>query len=183
MTDDIYEKYLKKLILNEIQYAGLKSIESNEDNVLVCAPTGSGKTLVAILGIIDCITKTQNARIFYVAPIKALLKEITREIDSRINSQKCGMAYKIREISSDTDFKTSEVRDTDVCVGTPEKLDILLRKGLRYDLIIIDEIHLLNSDRGNVIEAIVSRTSSRIIGLSATIPNLEYVCSFLRVPK
>lgn len=60
-------------------------------------------------------------------------------------------------------------------------------------LLIIDEVHLLNSDRGPVIEALVARTlrqvvSSqhmiRLIGLSATLPNYVDVSQFLKVnPK
>lgn len=59
-------------------------------------------------------------------------------------------------------------------------------------LLILDEVHLLNSDRGPVIEALVARTlrqvvSSqsmiRIVGLSATIPNILDVADFLRVNR
>lgn len=56
-------------------------------------------------------------------------------------------------------------------------------------LLILDEVHLLNEDRGAVIETIVARTlrqveSSqsmvRILGLSATLPNYVDVAQFLR---
>ena len=57
-------------------------------------------------------------------------------------------------------------------------------------LIIIDEIHLLQDDRGPVLEAIVARTIRqiestqepvRLVGLSATLPNYEDVATFMRV--
>lgn len=57
-------------------------------------------------------------------------------------------------------------------------------------LLIIDEVHLLNDDRGPVIEALIARTLRlveasqsmiRIVGLSATLPNYKDVAAFLRV--
>ncbi|KIH65772.1 helicase protein [Ancylostoma duodenale] len=85
---------------------------------------------------------------------------------------------------------------TQVIVCTPEKYDIVSRKGgeRAYSqlvrLVIIDEIHLLHDDRGPVLEAIVVRTlrqveqthdDCRLVGLSATLPNYQDVATFLRV--
>jgi replicative superfamily II helicase len=62
----------------------------------------------------------------------------------------------------------------------------------KVKLLIIDEVHLLNEERGAVIETIVARTlrqveSSqsliRIVGLSATLPNYVDVSDFLRVSR
>lgn len=80
-------------------------------------------------------------------------------------------------------------------VARPEKWDVTTRKGSdalvsAVGLLIIDEVHLLNDDRGPVIEALVARTlrlveSSqqmiRIVGLSATLPNYADVALFLKV--
>lgn len=83
-----------------------------------------------------------------------------------------------------------------VIVCTPEKWDIVTRKGgdrtfvNLVRLLIIDEIHLLHDDRGPVLEAIVARTIrniestqefTRLVGLSATLPNYEDVATFMRV--
>lgn len=57
-------------------------------------------------------------------------------------------------------------------------------------LIILDEVHLLHDERGPVLESLVARTlrqvettqeMTRIVGLSATLPNYEDVATFLRV--
>jgi activating signal cointegrator complex subunit 3 len=76
-------------------------------------------------------------------------------------------------------------------VTTPEKWDVITRKSsdmslsMLVKLIIIDEVHLLNDDRGSVIEALVARTLRqvesmqsmiRIVGLSATLPTYLEVC-------
>jgi activating signal cointegrator complex subunit 3 len=89
-----------------------------------------------------------------------------------------------------------EVSDSQLLVTTPEKYDVVTRKGgdgslgTLVNLIIIDEVHLLAEDRGAVLETIVARTQRyiessqhmiRIVGLSATLPNYKDVASFLRV--
>ena len=78
---------------------------------------------------------------------------------------------------------------------TPEKWDIITRKSddrtyaNLVRLLVIDEVHLLHDDRGTVLESIVARTirqveatqeMTRIVGLSATLPNFEDVADFLR---
>ena len=92
-----------------------------------------------------------------------------------------------------------EIADTQIIVTTPEKWDVVTRKptgegelASKVKLLIIDEVHLLNEERGAVIETIVARTlrqveSSqsliRIVGLSATLPNYVDVSDFLRVSR
>lgn len=85
---------------------------------------------------------------------------------------------------------------TQVIVTTPEKWDVVTRKGgdgslvSSVGLIMIDEVHLLADERGAVIESIVARTQRymettqtlvRLVGLSATLPNYQDVAAFLRV--
>ena len=89
-----------------------------------------------------------------------------------------------------------QINSTQIIVCTPEKWDIITRKGGERTftqlvrLIIIDEIHLLHDDRGPVLESLVARTIRqiettqelvRLVGLSATLPNYEDVATFMRV--
>lgn len=91
----------------------------------------------------------------------------------------------------------SEIQQTQMLVTTPEKWDVITRKGAGdvalislVKLLIIDEVHLLHGERGPVVEALVARTLRlvestqnmiRIVGLSATLPNYIDVARFLRV--
>lgn len=91
----------------------------------------------------------------------------------------------------------SEIQQTQMLVTTPEKWDVVTRKGAGdvalitlVKLLIIDEVHLLHGERGPVVEALVARTLRlvestqsmiRIVGLSATLPNYIDVARFLRV--
>lgn len=61
-----------------------------------------------------------------------------------------------------------EMMETQMIVTTPEKWDVITRKGgdvsvsATVSLLIIDEVHLLNDDRGAVIETIVARTQRQV---------------------
>jgi replicative superfamily II helicase len=125
--------------------------------------------------------------------MKALAAEITRKFSKRLAS----LSIKVRECTGDMQLTRQEIQDTQMLVTTPEKWDVLSRKGVSdvelvqlVKLLIIDEVHLLHDDRGAVLEAIVARTLRqveigqsmiRILGLSATLPNYVDVAAFLRV--
>uniref|UniRef100_A0A8C7QQM5 U5 small nuclear ribonucleoprotein 200 kDa helicase n=1 Tax=Oncorhynchus mykiss TaxID=8022 RepID=A0A8C7QQM5_ONCMY len=102
----------------------------------------------------------------------------------------------VSELTGDHQLCKEEINATQVIVCTPEKWDIITRKGGERTytqlvrLIIIDEIHLLHDDRGPVLESLVARTirnveltqeDVRLLGLSATLPNYEDVATCLRV--
>ncbi|KRZ08826.1 U5 small nuclear ribonucleoprotein helicase [Trichinella pseudospiralis] len=154
--------------LNRIQSKLVKVALENDSNLLLCAPTGAGKTNVALLCILREISKHVNAdgtinvedfKVVYVAPMRSLVQEM---------------------------------------VGNFTTFDIITRKGLERSfvqlvrVVIFDEIHLLHDDRGPVLEALVARVIRnmeqtqehvRLVGLSATLPNYEDVGTFLRVEK
>ncbi|KAL2262858.1 hypothetical protein VTK26DRAFT_9245 [Humicola hyalothermophila] len=187
--------------LNKIQSKCFPMAFHDDGNMLVCAPTGSGKTNVAMLTILREIGKNRNVngeidldafKIVYIAPLKALVQEQVGNFGKRLEPY----GIKVSELTGDRQLTKQQISETQVIVTTPEKWDVITRKAtdLSYTnlvrLIVIDEIHLLHDDRGPVLESIVSRTIRRteqtgepvrIIGLSATLPNYRDVASFLRV--
>lgn len=187
--------------LNRVQSIVFNAAYHTNENLLICAPTGAGKTNVAMLTVVhqlkqhiehDQIMKDQF-KIIYVTPMKALAAEMTTNFGKRL---KC-LGISVRELTGDMQLTKSEIQQTQMIVTTPEKWDVLTRKGTGdvsltniVKLLIIDEVHLLHGDRGPVVEALVARTlrqveSSqnmiRIVGLSATLPNYVDVARFLRV--
>lgn len=188
--------------LNRIQSKCYPSAFHDDGNMLICAPTGSGKTNVAMLTILREIGKHRNAetgeimlddfKIVYIAPLKALVQEQVGNFGKRLEVY----GIRVSELTGDRQLTKQQIADTQVIVTTPEKWDVITRKAtdMSYTrlvrLIIIDEIHLLHDDRGPVLESIVSRTIRkieqtgdpvRIVGLSATLPNYRDVATFLRV--
>eukprot|EP01124_Arcella_intermedia_P005586 TRINITY_DN13308_c0_g2_i2.p1 TRINITY_DN13308_c0_g2~~TRINITY_DN13308_c0_g2_i2.p1 ORF type:complete len:1074 (-),score=263.52 TRINITY_DN13308_c0_g2_i2:3145-6366(-) len=186
--------------LNPMQSKVFESAYKSNTNLLICAPTGAGKTNVAMMAILrevgqhyhNGILSVKDFKIIYVAPMKALASEMTSSFGSKL--QPLGII--VKELTGDMQLTKKELEETQIIVTTPEKWDVITRKSSDIALtklvrlLIIDEVHLLNEDRGPVIESLVARTLRqveqsqsmiRIVGLSATLPNYKDVASFLRV--
>ncbi|WVQ84529.1 hypothetical protein IAT38_006683 [Cryptococcus sp. DSM 104549] len=203
-----FPKYVQ---LNRMQSIVQPTAMNTNENMLICAPTGAGKTDVAIMAILRVLTQHVTPgrsthpsgfnvdrdafKIIYVAPMKALAAEITAKFSKRL----AWLGIRVRELTGDMQLTRQEIEETQIIVTTPEKWDVVTRKptgegelASKVKLLIIDEVHLLAEDRGAVIETIVARTlrqveSSqsliRIVGLSATLPNYVDVGDFLRVNR
>jgi len=195
--------------LNRIQSKLHDVALRSSENILLCAPTGAGKTNVACLTMLNILGQFRKQKanddeeeteyfdlssfkIVYVAPMKALVQEVVTNFSERL----AGYGVVVRELSGDSSLTRQQISETQVLVTTPEKWDIVTRQGegraytQLIKLVIIDEIHLLHDDRGPVLESIVSRVVRqvettaepiRLVGLSATLPNYADVATFLRV--
>jgi activating signal cointegrator complex subunit 3 len=189
--------------LNRLQSKVYKTAFETSENLLICAPTGAGKTNVAMLSVLHCMAShmedgvilPDKFKIIYVCPMKALAAEITSKFGSRLRP----LGIRVAELTGDTQMSKTEIARTQMLVVTPEKWDVITRKQggdgtlvSKVKLLIIDEVHLLADERGPVIETLVARTLRqiettqrlvRIVGLSATLPNYKDVATFLRVGK
>lgn len=187
--------------LNRIQSRLCDSALRSSEHLLLCAPTGAGKTNVALLTMLqeigkhladDGSVKLDEFKIVYIAPMKSLVQEMVGSFAKRL----APFGITVGEMTGDAQMSKEQFMATQVIVCTPEKYDVVTRKGgeRAYNqmvrLLIIDEIHLLHDDRGPVLESIVVRTirqmeqnhdECRLVGLSATLPNYQDVATFLRV--
>lgn len=186
--------------LNRIQSVVFEAAYSSNQNLLICAPTGAGKTNIAMLTFLHLVKQhifdgrmdRSAVKCIYVAPMKALAQEVVAKFSERLKP----LGFVVKEFTGDMQLTKSEVDAANLIVTTPEKWDVVTRKGgegslgTMISLLIIDEIHLLADDRGAVIETIVARTQRyvessqkmiRLVGLSATLPNYKDVASFLNV--
>ena len=181
---------------NKVQSKVLSTALNTDENLLICAPTSSGKTNIALFTILRLISlnrneqgiKTNNIKIVYIAPMKALVKELVGNLSQRLSYYNLN----VKELSGDVNLTKHEISQTNLIITTPEKFDIITRKsGVSFDsinLLIIDEIHLLHDSRGAVLESIVARIlindkneETRIVALSATLPNYKDVANFCHV--
>ncbi|ETS83852.1 helicase mug81 [Pestalotiopsis fici W106-1] len=199
--------------LNRMQSLVYPIAYKTSENMLICAPTGAGKTDAAMLTILQTIghyctpnpiedneatdfaVDLDDFKIVYVAPMKALAAEITEKLGKRL----AWAGIRAREYTGDMHLTKSEIVQTQIIVTTPEKWDVITRKGTgdtelvqKVRLLIIDEVHMLHDERGAVLESLVARTERqvestqsliRIVGLSATLPNFIDVSDFLKVNR
>ncbi|VTJ78491.1 Hypothetical predicted protein [Marmota monax] len=187
--------------LNRIQSIVFETAYNTNENMLICAPTGAGKTNIAMLTVLheirqhfqQGVIKKNEFKIVYVAPMKALAAEMTNYFSKRLEP----LGIIVKELTGDMQLSKNEILRTQMLVTTPEKWDVVTRKSVGdvalsqiVKLLILDEVHLLHEDRGPVLESIVARTLRqvestqsmiRILGLSATLPNYLDVATFLHV--
>ena len=173
-----YDKFNQ---LTPIQKKAVNSDLLNEKSLLICAPTASGKTLVATMAISKTLNKGKS---LYIVPLKALANEKYREYKELLNETE----YKVIMSTSDIDSESNYLSKYDILILTSEKLDSLLRHKVSWlaevKTVIIDEIHLLNdASRGPTLEIILTLLKSlikpQIIGLSATIGNPQELADWL----
>ncbi len=173
---------------NRMQTATLPTVLGSDANVVVSAPTASGKTAIAEAAISKTLEAGGTA--LFIAPMRALTTE--RETEWAGFEE---LGYSVYVVTGDRELTPRRARRADILVMTPEKVDSASRKyeSRRYgfitdvDLCVLDEVHLLDSPRrGSALEVIVSRlrrlAEPRFIALSATMPNVEDIAEWLDAP-
>ncbi|PLW38147.1 hypothetical protein PCASD_09492 [Puccinia coronata f. sp. avenae] len=125
--------------LNRVQSKVFPVAFGQDDPILLCAPTGAGKTNVD-----------------QFAPMKALVQEMVGNFSSRLQY----LVIQVGELTGDRQMTKDQITMTQIIVTTPEKWDVITRKSTDTSytnlvgLIVIDEIHLLHDERGPVLEAL-----------------------------
>ncbi|XP_036611363.1 probable ATP-dependent DNA helicase HFM1 [Trichosurus vulpecula] len=189
---------------NYIQSKALDDLLYTDRNFVVCAPTGSGKTVIFELAITRLLMEIPlpwlNIKIVYMAPIKALCSQ--RFDDWEKKFRPIGLICK--ELTGDTAMDDLfEIQCAHIIMTTPEKWDSMTRKWRDNSLVqlvrlfLIDEVHVVKDEnRGPTLEVVVSRMKTmsslsqtsensstailvRFVAVSATIPNAEDVAEWL----
>ncbi len=178
-----------------------------DDNMVIAAPTGSGKTVCHELAIVRSLqalpNPLQDLKCVFIAPNKAICQQ--RAVSWAKSFVPFGLS--VIEITGDIEVSHSLacVARANIVITTPEKWDALTRSWRKHifllgcvNLLLLDEIHHLQEDRGAVLETVVVRMRVlaaayrkkcpqkshlhvlRVIALSATLPNIHDIGQWLQ---
>ncbi|MFA6065540.1 MAG: DEAD/DEAH box helicase [archaeon] len=189
MSYNISELVLKANGFTEFNPMQKKAIAQGfNKNLVVSAPTASGKTIVAELFMLEEVLN-KNKKVIYTCPLRALASEHYSDFKKKYSPQGKDSRIKFAVSTGDLDSSSSYLKNFDVIMTTYEKLASLLRHKAEWleqvGGIIIDEIHELDSDRGPVLEIAltqmrINNPKLNVLGLSATIPNSKELSTWLK---
>ncbi|HEC10847.1 MAG TPA: DEAD/DEAH box helicase [Acidimicrobiales bacterium] len=159
--------------LDGFQVEALDAIDADE-SVLVSAPTGSGKTVIAEYAVARA--RAEGRRVFYTTPIKALSNQKFTDLERWLGSENVGL------LTGDNSIR----HEAPVVVMTTEVLRNMIYSG-SADLgdlgwVVLDEVHFLqDSYRGPVWEEVIigAPESVRLVGLSATVSNADELAAWI----
>ena len=180
-----------------IQERAIPLLLNGEENALLLAPTGGGKTEAALIPLLHRLQQMAKDRdlfgvyIIYVTPLRALNRDVFKRIEELC--EQLGLTVDVRH-GDTTQYarRKQAIKPPNLLITTPESLQAILPgKRLQYHLktvfaVIVDEVHdLASSKRGaqlslglERLQRLVGRRVQRI-GLSATVGNPDEVAGLL----
>lgn len=205
LPNPIWERYLKLLsinIYNDSKFVSVnsrtsifefwnsqlnalrKGLISTNSSYIIQMPTSAGKTMIAEISILNSLIENPERKCLYIAPFRALASEVEDCLSSHLGR----LGYIVSNVTGNYEidkFDDFIIRDADVLVATPEKIDLLLR--LRPDffndvsLIVIDEGHVLGNidKRSSLFELLITRLKRKLNNLvsflfiSAVMPDIN----------
>jgi len=216
---------------NHMQSEMVQVLANSDDNVIVSAPTGAGKTALFEMAMARLFASKLNGqahrgvsgvssvKVVYIAPNKALCDERQEDWSKRLGDIDRGIVC--TTITGDANATSSygEIAKAHLILTTPEKWDSITRRWNDYvvllgsvKLMLVDEVHMIGEkDRGSCLESVISRmktiqraassrmltsyeissssfkqaqpndlaSNMRIVAVSATLPNLGQLASFI----
>ncbi len=156
--------------LDDFQIKAIKALNQGK-SVVVCAPTGSGKTLIGEYAIYRALAR--NKRVFYTTPLKALSNQKFRDFQQQFGKDKVGLVTgdELENSNADVVVMTTEIF-RNMLYETP--IGYVGTSLVNVEAVVLDECHYISDrGRGTVWEEsiIYCPPNVQLVGLSATIGN------------
>ncbi|MBE9181838.1 DEAD/DEAH box helicase [Oculatella sp. LEGE 06141] len=164
--------------LDEFQQQAIAALDAGQ-SVVVCAPTGSGKTLIGEYAIYRALAR--GKRVFYTTPLKALSNQKLRDFRDRFGVDQVGLLTGDVSINRDAPVlvMTTEIF-RNMLYGTP--IGEVGTSLVDLDAVVLDECHYMNDrQRGTVWEEsiIYCPPEIQLLALSATIANSDQLTDWI----
>ena len=175
MTSEVRSSFLRQLPFppDEFQLRAMDALDAGR-SVLVAAPTGSGKTVVAEYAV--DLDLAAGSKTFYTAPIKALSNQKFADLRRRLGTDRVGLLTGDNAVNGDAPVvvMTTEVLRNMIYASSPAL------RGLRH--VVLDEVHYLQDHyRGPVWEEVIIHSPPQVglVCLSATVSNAEELAEWI----
>jgi superfamily II RNA helicase len=164
--------------LDNFQREAIAALDAGK-SVVVCAPTGSGKTLIGEYAIHQALDR--GRRVFYTTPLKALSNQKLRDFRSQFGDENVGLLTGDISVNRDAPIlvMTTEIF-RNMLYGTP--IGEVGTSLTGVETVVLDECHYMNDrQRGTVWEESIIYCSSEIqlLALSATVANSEQLTDWI----
>jgi pre-mRNA-splicing helicase BRR2 len=171
---------------NPIQTQVFTTLYNSNDNALIAAPTGSGKSVCAEFAVLRTFQEDPNARIVYIGPVLDVVTERFEEWSQKFGEN--GLGKKVVQLTGETTADLKLLDKGNLVLATPQSWDMLSRRWKQrknvqnVKLFIVDELHLIGGEVGPCLEIIVSRmryissqteNGCRIVVLAASLANAK----------
>lgn len=197
--EDIIKKYIRLLAFDKNRITELwtsqiealdKALDSTTPGAVVNMRTSAGKTRVAELAILQTLLGDPEAKVLYLAPFRSLAIEIEQTLSKTFDP----LGFPVSHLYGGFRLNNSDrqlAEASSITIATPEKTRAMLRASpdllAQIGLIIVDEGHLIGANERYVknelfldhLRALSSRNGSRILMLSAVLPNPEDISNWL----
>jgi helicase len=172
--------------LNPAQSEAMPQVLSDDQNLVVVAPTGAGKTVIGMAAALRTVVQ-HGRKSAWLVPQRSLTEELDRELEHWRDK-----GLRVERLSGEHTVDIDRIRGADLWVATTEKFEAICRAAAFREALsnvgslVVDEIHMLGDPmRGPVLEALLARIrddrpATRIVGLSATISNADQVAEWLQ---
>jgi replicative superfamily II helicase len=167
--------------LNYIQHRSIVSKLFQGRNLLVCAPTSSGKTLIGELACVNAILN-RRGRCLYLVPLKSLANEKLEEFNTHWERLGIQVEMSTGDLTlQDREKEGDKLKSVDLLITTYERADSILRTDPEWfkqvSVIVVDEIHTIGAERrGARLEGLLLRLKFYSERQLFEFPQFQFIC-------